>query len=269
MSENKKVAVIIPFYRESIDHFERIALEQCNKKLGSHTLIAIKPHKLTLPEDANAIRFTDVVSFENSYFENIEGYNKLMLSAEFYETFLAYDYILIYQLDAFVFKDELDYRCQQGFDYIGAPWLRDIEHPDFAKAIKSKLKYYLHTRYDTHIKGEPSKYQYENKVGNGGFSLRNVRKFYNLCIKHKAMIDMYLEKGTHHYNEDRFWSIEVNRKNKVLNIPDYKTGAKFSIEHAPPRALKLNNGQLPFGCHAWDRTLDFWRPIFKQLGYSI
>ena len=33
--------------------------------------------------------------------------------------------MLIYQLDAFVFQDDLAYWCQQNYDYIGAPWLRD------------------------------------------------------------------------------------------------------------------------------------------------
>ena len=269
MPQNKKVAVIVPFYRDSIDDLEQIALAQCAKILSNHPIIAIKPHKLTLPTAVNKAEFINVVSFENKYFESIAGYNALMLSPDFYKAFLGYDYILIYQLDAFVFKDELAYWCKQGFDYIGAPWLRDIDHPDLFKSFKSNLKYYFHTRYNIYAKGEPSPFQYENKVGNGGFSLRRVSKLYNLCIKHQLLIEAYLAKGGVHYNEDRFWSIEVNRKRKVLNIPNYKTGARFSIENAQVRALKINQGVLPFGCHAWDKARDFWRPIFKQLGYTI
>jgi hypothetical protein len=36
------------------------------------------------------------------------------LSASFYERFLDTKYILIYQLDAFVFKDELQEWCDKG-----------------------------------------------------------------------------------------------------------------------------------------------------------
>ncbi len=43
-----------------------------------------------------------------------------MMDNTFYKQFLNYEYILIYQLDAFVFKDELNY-CSQGIDYVGAP----------------------------------------------------------------------------------------------------------------------------------------------------
>jgi len=44
-----------------------------------------------------------------------------MMSPAFYDAFKAFDYILIYQLDAFVFRDELEYFCSLGYDYIGAP----------------------------------------------------------------------------------------------------------------------------------------------------
>jgi hypothetical protein len=262
----KKVAVIIPFYKDTITDWEKMALNQCRKILGDFPLIAIKPNHLQLPAEALDI---PTVAFNDEFFADIAGYNALMLSDTFYEAFLDYEYILIYQLDAFVFKNNLAYWCNQGFDYIGAPWLRNINHPDVVKSIKSNIKYFTHTRYNVMDNGIPSKYQYENRVGNGGFSLRNVSKFHQICIERKELIDEYLQKGGPYYNEDCFWSIEVNRKRKALNIPGYKTAIKFSVEFSPERAFSLNNGQLPFGCHAWDRYSDFWRPVFKQLGYSI
>ena len=266
---SQKVVIIIPFYRDAISAYELIALEQCFKILANHPIIAIKPNHLTLPAEAQKYPFTDIVSFDNDFFKSVEGYNALMLSADFYGAFLAYKYILIHQLDAFVFEDKLGHWCSQNYDYIGAPWLRDIDHPDLFKAIKSNIKYYFHTRYDVRKNGEPTKYQYENRVGNGGFSLRNVKKFYDVCLKQKAKIDNYLAIGGHHFNEDRFWSVEVNRKRKTLNIPGYKTAVAFSFEFVPERALRINHNQLPFGCHAWDRYVDFWRPVFKQYNYTI
>ena len=49
----------------------------------------------------------------------------LMLSPFFYESFLDFKYVLIHQLDVFIFKDELNYWCNQNYDYIGAPWFKD------------------------------------------------------------------------------------------------------------------------------------------------
>jgi hypothetical protein len=265
----KMVSVVIPFYKDKITAHEAIALQQCFKVLAGHPIIAIKPNHLALSKQVTSYPFTEVISFDDGFFKGIEGYNKLMLSPVFYKTFLGYEFILIYQLDAFVFEDKLKYWCQQRFDYIGAPWLKDCDHPDMIKAIKSNIKYFIHTRNNVHENGEPSKYQYENKVGNGGLSLRRVEKIYNTCVIREAEIANYLIKGGHHYNEDRYLCVEINRKRKTLKIPGYKKGVKFAFEMAPQRALRLNNNQLPFGCHAWDLNLDFWRPFFKDYNYDI
>lgn len=86
------------------------------------------------------------IFFHENYFKSIDGYNKLMLSPSFYKAFSNYEYILIYQLDAWVFKDELQHWCNQKYDYIGAPIYQN-----------NKLI----------------------GIGNGGFSLRKV----DYCLK--------------------------------------------------------------------------------------
>jgi hypothetical protein len=268
-SNNKTVAVVIPLHKNSITAYEAIALEQCFKVLSAYSIIVMKPQSLVLPEVVTAYPFTDIISFDDDFFDGVKAYNRLMLSPVSYKAFLDYEFILTYQLDAFVFEDKLLWWCAQGFDYIGAPWLKPGEHPDFVKAFTSTVKYYFHTRYDVHVNGEPSKYQYENKVGNSGFCLRRVKKLYELCLSRKSEIANFVSKEGPHYNDDRYLSVEVNRKRKALRIPDYKTGVKFSIEMAPERGMRLNNNQLPFGCHAWDKQPDFWRPIFKDFGYTI
>lgn len=47
-----------------------------------------------------------------------------MLTKEFYLRFRQWEYLLIYQLDAYVFQDELMDWCNKGYDYIGAPFLK-------------------------------------------------------------------------------------------------------------------------------------------------
>jgi hypothetical protein len=269
MNETNKVAIIIPFYQATLSGFEKMALAQCEKVLPNYPKIAIKPKHLTLPVELNNYNFIDVISFDDKYFDDIQGYNELMLSEVFYSAFLKYNYILIHQLDAFVFKNDLTYWCNQDYDYLGAPWLRKKDYPHFLKAFVTKSLIYLYTRFNITKHGVPSKKQFDNKVGNGGFSLRRVSKFNSLCLSMRPQIQLYLKKNEHQFHEDAFWSVEVNRKKRTLNIPDYKIGLKFSFELAPERALKLNSNQLPFGCHAWDKHIDFWRPIFKKMGYDI
>jgi hypothetical protein len=268
MIEGKKAVVVIPFYKNTLTDFDKIALQQCFKILKDHPIVAIKPFGLTLPGEAKACNFLKVVDFDDDYFKNVQGYNRLMLDSIFYKAFLDYEFILIYQLDAFVFKDELDEWCNKGFDYIGAPWIRAADQ-GILNIIKRKIQQYIHTRYNIQKNGGPSPRQLEYKVGNGGFSLRRVHKFYELCIQYREMIAHYNKHDTHFFNEDVFWSVEVNRKSKQLKIPGYKIALKFAVELHPKRAFAINKNQLPFGCHAWDLTIDFWRPIFEQYGYKL
>ncbi len=263
-----EAVIIIPFYKENLTAYERIALNQCFKILKGYNIIAIKPRGLTMPEEVKNYAFSKYHNFDDEYFKDVQGYNRLMLNAEFYREFLDYEFILIYQLDAFVFKDDLNYWCSQSFDYIGAPWIRAADHGLLNK-IKRKIQRYIHTRYNIQKNGLPSSRQLEYKVGNGGFSLRRTQIFHDLCMKNQEKIAKYNKNKNHLYNEDVFWSVEVNRKQKNLKIPNYKKALKFSIEFHPQQALKKNQGQLPFGCHAWDLYADFWRPIFQQHGYTI
>lgn len=98
------------------------------------------------------------------------------MSPQFYEKFLSFYYILIYQLDAFVFYDALEFFCSLGYDYIGA-----------------SVAY-------------SSWYGYKEKnprVGNGGFSLRKVKACYQLLTECSVLPnwDSFLDK----FYEDVFF----------------------------------------------------------------
>jgi hypothetical protein len=265
----KKAAIIIPFYQNIVSAYEKISLQQCERILSAYPRIAIKPTSLTLPIEANAVAFSDVISFDDNYFKGLAGYNRLMLSAEFYERFAAYEYVLIYQMDCFVFKDELSYWCRQGLDYIGAPWIKKTYHKNAVELLLLKVGQYFSSRFNSKNNELPNKYQLQNKVGNGGFSLRRVKKFHDLCIIMKPVIDHYLSNPTNLYNEDVFWSIEVNRQTRVLNIPACETALKFAFEVPPVKIHFLNEQNLPFGCHDWDKYADYWRPVFNLYNYNI
>ncbi|MBS1528101.1 MAG: hypothetical protein JST19_20815 [Bacteroidetes bacterium] len=266
---SEKAAIIIPFYRAQLSEYEKIALKQCEKVLHGYTKIVIKPRNLILPDEASLVNFSKIEEFDDEYFNGIGDYNRLMMSAEFYERFLEHEYILIYQLDCFVFKDELNYWCTQHWDYIGAPWIRKTYHKTAPGLLLLKIKRYLGKKFNLEDDKKPNQYLLENKVGNGGFSLRRVEKFYGLCTTMKRAIARYLSQADHWHNEDVFWSIEVNRKQTVLHIPDCQTGLKFAFEVPPVKSDMINEQNIPFGCHDWDRYAEYWRPIFKNYGYDI
>lgn len=264
----QQVAIVIPFYKSHLSYNEKFALNQCFEILGNYPVIAIKPQSLDLDFLTNSDQFLCEISFEDTYFEDIHGYNRLMLSSIFYRAFLNFEYILIYQLDAFVFSDQLNDWCKKKYDYIGAPWLYPFEQKNLLSKFVLHLKSTLYKRYNVSKDGLPKSKQLIKSVGNGGLSLRRVKKFHALSIKFKELANQYLAQGLLEFNEDIFWSVALNRKKKNLHIPNYKIALKFAVETHPELAYRLNQKHLPFGCHAWDKHLNFWKPILLKYNYK-
>ena len=122
--------IIIPVYKPVINDYERASLIQCLKVLNQHPFAFITPLALNCEYYCeicarNGILFNRY-SFDDSFFDGIEGYNRLLLNRRFYESFSEFEYMLIYQLDAYVFRDELDIWCSKGFDYIGETKIREL-----------------------------------------------------------------------------------------------------------------------------------------------
>lgn len=265
----KQVVIIIPIYKNVASKYELIALQQCEKVLAKHPKIIVKPQGLHPPDYLKNITVLKTVSFDDQYFKDIFGYNKLMLSAEFYEQFLEYQFLLIYQLDCFVFTDKLNYWCKQNWDYIGAPWITKTYNKNWLQIKFKNIKQSLKQRFNRQDNNLPNPYQFNNRVGNGGLSLRKVKIMYDLCLILKPVTDFYLSQKSNLYNEDVFWSIEVNRSTSVIKIPHCNLALTFAFEVPPVKSNALNANNMPFGCHDWDKYEEYWKPVFINYGYDI
>lgn len=266
---NSQNIVIVPLYKTELNRYQLISLTQCFRIFEGRNIIAVKPANLNIDTILQKFPFTDIVSFDDHFFESIHGYNELMLSPGFYGAFLKYNFMLIYQPDTFAFADGLDYWCAQGYDYIGAPWIKPLKHNNAFNRSVYNLKSYWYTKFNVTRDGLPKSKQFYNKVGNGGFSLRNIKLFHQLSTEEQALAQHYISLKNLAFNEDLFWSIEVNRKKKRINIPGYKTALKFSIETFPEYGYRINHKILPFGCHAWEKHLGFWKDKIEQFGYQL
>lgn len=258
--------VVIPVYKEDISYTEEISLRQCCKVLGQHPICIVTHTGINLTS-YNQIAAEYGVScfredFAPEFFAGVQGYNNLCLSLDFYKRFEEYDYMLIYQLDAYVFCDGLNEWCEKGYDYIGAPWFEN---------------------WGTYEEGCKLW-----KVGNGGFSLRRVAWFtrflsckrlygwkelksryyfgtlksWLICVWHllgrAQSIDVFLEEF--HLNEDWVFCNDAMLTRLKPQIPDCETAAHFSFERSPLYLHTLIKG-LPFGCHAWEKYEydSFWK----------
>lgn len=266
----KAACIVIPCYRMPLTGFEIASLTRCIAMLGKYPIFVIKPESLRLipPLNDPAIR---TESFPDECFNNIAGYNRLMLSDALYARFRDYEYMLVHQLDAFVFSDQLLDWCSRGYDYVGAPWLPKAPPTGLHKIYTSlrRATFRLidkknHDRTGIH----PAQYNY--CVGNGGFSLRRVSKMRDTLKSLPQRVQRYRELTHYTCGEDIFFCVEANRYRTNVRTPELLESLKFAWESNPALAASLCNGDLPFGCHGWDKLHRAeWRPIFANLGFSI
>lgn len=245
MAENKSsVAVVIPVYQASMTDAEQISLRQCMNVLGNYPVIVVKPAALDLSAFKQQYPSLTFQSFDNSFFTGVDAYNRLMVSVDFYRAFTAYEYILIYQLDAFVFRDELQKWCGKGYDYIGAP---SLHQPEFDCIPAESARDFAHA-LSTH-----------RVVLNGGLSLRKISSFLRYLKIYNIFYPAWIG------NEDMLFCQEATRLKPMklfMNLPEWREALHFAFEKSPAASYELTDHQLPFACHAWERyDAAFWAPF--------
>jgi hypothetical protein len=277
--------VVVPIYKdfEELSNGELTSLTQLYKVLGKHHIFFIGPENfdwtkfLSQAEKWNI--FPKVKEFDKFYFENIVGYNRLMISIDFLKKFEEFGYILIYQLDAYVFTDELEYWCHKEFDFIGATQMIGVGNGGFSlRNVKTSLNLLTHLRYIDVLE----KYKNFNTKG-------LVPRFFSLLTqlfnapKRRSEIEFSFTG-----NEDAFWSTyapmkikEFSASSGIINLfykmlikPDFRVAKieeaiPFSFEVNPNLLYKLNQQQLPFGCHAWEKYDPLFWSTFIQINYTL
>lgn len=240
---NPSVSIVIPIYQAALSDAEKASLDQCMQVLGHYPINIVKPRSLDLTKIKAAYPSVNFVSFDDAYFTGTAGYNKLLISLDFYKTFLAYEYILIYQLDAYVFKDDLVAWCNAGYDYIGAPSLHDPQYDALPASSQGKFAEALGSN---------------RIVLNGGLSLRKIPALIRYLKIYNFFYPAWLG------NEDMLFSQEATRlipMKLFLRTPKWQEALRFSFEKSPAASFEITDHELPFACHAWERyDPAFWTP---------
>lgn len=251
------VAILVPVYKANLDKLELMALEQCFGFWGKKfDIFFIKPQSLDISNIQKQFSPAKVVCFDDHYFSNLRGYNRLMLSTGFYEAFLDYKYTFIYQTDGYAFRDELEEWCLKDYDYIGAPWIPRAS----SNGLLNVAFVHLRKRFNKMRNMADRSSQYY-QVGNGGVSLRKTKLFRDITIEDKANIESYISNlgKSSLFNEDIYWAL-APKKGAVsqLSKPDYKEALGFAFDMNPAVCFKLNDYRLPFCCHSFSKP-KFWK----------
>lgn len=267
-----KVCIVIPIHSATPVPYELISFQQCFKVLGEYPIKIVAPVGLNLNSYREVVPSFEVIYIDPRWQKSVASYNKLKLSRFFYRLFSEYEYLLTYEPDAFVFKDELTEWCAKGYDYIGAPWFEDF-----------------------HLAQPTSPFF---GVGNSGFSLRKIaaaqkvlKSIYykhpfeytsgirNLVAAYAKMpyrwlrnqsAENYTIQQTCDISEDRFFGQVAPAYAKDFKLAPIEEAMRFSFEVQPEVLFKLTHKQLPMGCHAWWRySPEFWKPVITGYGYSL
>jgi len=279
---DNQVCVVVPVYKpfSKLDENELISWQQCLRILNTRPIYLVCPSGLSTTDYLECAKQNGsachIVTFASEFFSNIDGYNRLLLSKQFYQRFQQHEFMLLYQLDAFIFQDNLSWWCARGYSYVGAPWFEGYMPTDNSTSLWA--------------------------VGNGGFTLRRVADCLRVlrtfavarpwseviqehspsgppsAIKYLYMAVKYLGLGNnthwlfndfHRYRafhqEDYFWGVVCSERFSWYRVPTPQQALAFSFEVAPSRMYELNNQQLPMGCHAWEKHESFfWKPFIEK-----
>lgn len=255
------VAVVLPLHLEALDGQGAVALSSLRRHLPEVPRFVVAPETLRPRFDISDFQRIDL---DPDCFVSRDSYNRLMLSPEFYRLFDGFEYVLIYQLDCVLFRDDLLSWCERGYSYLGAPWLS-------RHRISRKL--------------------YPKAVGNGGLSLRRVKdcltvltqrrcavwprsrpaRRHFLRYKHARRLLRFASDlrssagreggvaGCYRHAEDVFWGYYAPQLWSDFKLPAPMESVDFAIEHGAAEMMALNGGRLPFGAHAWALLdPDFW-----------
>lgn len=272
---SKPVVVIIPVYEANPKQEELRAFKNNINILKKHPICMVTFQQCDLSKyDAIAQEIGVDLQRENfnkDYFTSVAAYNDLCLSLDLYHRFTDYEYMLICQLDVWIFRDEIIDWCNRGYDYIGAP----IYYP------------YSDKRYTQIFRG----------IGNGGLCLRRIayclsildsdknkplltprtilemywnfflynEAFTNSWAKRLSIIPIALGKilgyknsfnyfASQHVNEDLLLGTWAEQSGYYpCHLPDELTAAEFSIEVNAEWLLERLQGKTPVGVHAYEK----------------
>ena len=268
-----RVVILIFTHKERLESHEKISLAQCVQVLGKFPIRLVCPKGLSIKEYLEIAPILEPDFLPSNWFSSLDAYNRLKMSPQLYRHYMEFDYMLTYELDAFVFRNELLEWCAQGWDYIGAPWFEGFHQakPDAA---------YL-------------------GVGNSGFSLRRIETMLRISTTWKFVASwreiwgnscnsqshplrkmqrfaegMFLD--NFHYPfcprvpEDQHWCLHVPKAFPAFRLAPVSDAVRFSFEVNPGRLFQECGENLPFGCHKWMHyDPAFWLPIIRTFGYDF
>lgn len=236
----KKLCIVTPHHTSNLSAVAEFGLRRLAETLGmKYDWYMVMPSTCDPTPIKQITSLPRILPFPDELFVSKRSAQLLYMSPDFFGKFRDYEYILLCELDAYIFHDQVEPFIQGDYDYIGAPWL-DREWLRLSSHWYAKL---------------PLHWIFREQVGNGGLSLWNVEVFQRASKQWQPLI-----RRIRWLSHDIFWSQIASKIGISIRRPPAEIAARFAIETQPERCIAMNDGNMPLGAHAWDRySWDFWR----------
>jgi hypothetical protein len=237
---HQRYVTAVPVYKTIPTKTETLSLLQL-RELDVANVTLVCPEGLNIQHYLDLWPDLQVQRYSPEHFVSVQSYNDLVISSAFYQAFASqYEYLLIYQLDAFLLSNQILTFCNQGYDYYGAPW--KIGFPQYR---------FLFNRWP--IKVNTKRFH----VGNGGLSLRKISSTMDLLQRKEGHISKTF------FMEDAFFGY-WGSVDQYFHACPILTAAQFSLEMDPSYWVE-KTGMLPMGFHGFEVWhQDFYNSLLQE-----
>jgi hypothetical protein len=266
-----RAVVLIFTHKPALEWFEAISLVQCYRMLGDHPIRLVCPVGMDTSAYEALVPNIEVDFIPARWLSSLGSYNRLKVKPFLYKRYADFEFILTYELDAFVFKDDLQTWCDEGWDYIGAPWFENFDQatPD-AKPLGVGNSGFSLRRTSTMLKMSRSlRYQRPPSEVIRGW-LNGHCRFRSVLSSLTFRNNFYGPLNNFPGHEDRFWCEVAAPRFPEFRVAPFHAACRFAFEANPSRLFTEAGQRLPFGCHKWMlHEPEFWRPHIERFGYSF
>lgn len=300
-SENSQgCCIVIPVYRTIFTPVEKAAFRNFCQIFSSLPIRIVCPSGLTTADgfdnEINGLLSKtpdiQVIPLDPSHFSSVDQYNLLMLDSSFYAHFTVWDYILLAQLDSWVFESNLEAWAALNYSYIGAPWkslaglplgpswpleavgngglsLRKVDH---FRRVLSSWRFWLWPVLSVSelVKAHRPLAPFSSGFGFGAL-LKACNRFRIIAFRAagwRNTLAHFSQSGLH---EDIIYGLLVPRVFSFWSVPLPSVAARFALDEDVNYFYhRYLDPTLPFGCHAWEKAyLEFWCSLNTNLPGSL
>ena len=248
---NNNCLIVIPLYKYNLYDYEIISLKRTISLYSNKdycNIMFLIPTNFDIPKLLNTynikIKYYRYFKFDDFYFTSTKEYNKIMLNQDFYiQLYDIFNYMLICQLDAYVFNDQLEYWMNKDYDYIGG-YEGNLNIMGNFLLLQNKYQYSPNVDLNKLI------------LMNGGFSLRKIDYCLNIIDTYENIINNIHLSAENDILEDLLYSACIY---KYVNALD---AIKFGYTYLLfDQIYQINNFELPFGCHAFHKNVNLFNLV--------